>query len=439
MPARPNVVYIFTDQQYGGAMSCVGNQDVHTPAMDRLAAQGTLFEQTYCTQPLCTPCRGSMFTGLMPHECGTPRNNQAIHEHLRGQELGVLMANSGYECVYAGKWHVPQGTMPKDNDHGFRVICPHHDNKLVPACLDYFRERGERREAGPFFLVVSFDDPHNICEASRSMALPWGPLPEPPPVDECPNLPPNFAIPAFEPEIVRVERQENWALSAYRDATQEDWRRLRWTYFRLIERVDAKVGQVLDGLQAHGLDDNTVIVFSSDHGDGHSAHHWNQKCILYEEAVRVPFIVRAPGGTPGAVDGEHLVSNGLDLLPTVCDYAGVEAPAGLRGHSVRPIVEGQQPPAWRGALFIETLFDGRRGYDTQGRAVRTRFHKYIVYDRGRHREQLFYMPHDPGEMVNLAVEARHRHALEAHRALLHQYTTETGDTFAVPGHWLGRQ
>ena len=130
MPDRPHILYIFTDQQSAFAMGCMGNQDLQTPAVDRLARGGVLFENTYCTQPLCTPCRASMITGLMPHVCGTPRNNLPIAEHLRDQEIGNVMARAGYECLYGGKWHVPGGSMPDDNDHGFRTFATRGDPGL---------------------------------------------------------------------------------------------------------------------------------------------------------------------------------------------------------------------------------------------------------------------------------------------------------------------
>ena len=134
----------------------------------------------------------------------------------------------------------------------------------------------------------------------------------------------------------------------------------------------------------------------------------------------------------GSRDREHLVSNGLDLFPTICDYAGVTPPAGLPGLSLRPLVEGRAPGAWREALFIETFLDGGRGYDVHGRAVRTQRHKYTVYDRGNYREQLYDMQQDPGEMLNLAVESRHRVVLDEHRALLAGYVSTTGDRFRLP-------
>jgi len=440
MPDRPNIVYIFTDQQSASAMSCAGNPDLKTPVMDSLARDGVLFENAYVSQPLCTPCRASMFTGMMPHECGAPKNGMPIREDLRGKELGRALQEGGYECLYGGKWHIPQGAMPPQNDHGFRVLCGFQDNRLAEACVSFFREHAQQppQSRKPFFLVASFDNPHNICEWSRAMPLPWGSIGEPPPPEDCPNLPPNFLPAAFEPSIIRVEQKCNWAINAYQDRSAEDWRQLRWAYFRLVEKVDREIGKVLDGLKAHGLDGNTVAIFSSDHGDGHGAHRWNQKSALFEEIVKVPLIIRAPNGVAGLRDS-RLASIGLDLYPTVCDYAGVTPPSGLRGYSLRPVAEGRRPATWRERLFIETLFDGGRGYDTQGRVVRTPQHKYVCYDRGQHREQLFDMHKDPGEMVNLAVEARHRPLLEQCRRWLAEHVQETGDAFHVPGHSDGHE
>ena len=170
MPDRPNILYVFTDQQSHVAMSCAGNTDLRTPHMDRLAAEGVMFDNAYATQPLCTPCRGSMFTGLMPHECGTPRNNLPIDERLRERELGNVMADAGYDCLYGGKWHLPSGSMPKDNDHGFRVYAGRGDTQLADDTIRTLKEHVDNTDPGkkPFFMVTSYVNPHDICQIFRS-------------------------------------------------------------------------------------------------------------------------------------------------------------------------------------------------------------------------------------------------------------------------------
>ena len=434
MADRPNILYVFTDQQSAFAMSCMGNDDLSTPAMDSLAETGTLFRNAYCTQPLCTPARASMFTGLMPHQCGTCSNDGPIDETLRPRELGRVLSDAGYECAYGGKWHVPESAMPEQNDHGFRTICGFNDNQLAQACVSFFREGRSR----PFFLVASFDNPHNICEWGRSQCLPWGSIGRPPSPGECPDLPVNFAVPEHEPEIVRIEQRCNWALYPTTNYAEADWRRYRWAYYRLVEKVDREIGRILDGLREAGLEKDTVVMFSSDHGDGNGAHQWNQKSILYEEVVRVPMIISWPGVTrPGRQERQFLVSGGLDLYPTVCDYASVTPPEGLQGRSLRRFAEGEPVGQWRDAVFAETLFYGS-GYGTTGRMVRSRRYKYVCYDRGKYREQLFDIEHDSVEVDNLAVDQQYYSVMEDHRNLLLKHMEATGDPFRqVPGHHDG--
>jgi len=426
MPERPNILFIFTDQQSAYAMSCAGNADLNTPAMDSLAETGARFENAYCTQPLCTPARASLFTGLMPHECGINSNGQPIREHLRDQELGKVLTRAGYECVYGGKWHVPEIAIPEG--HGFRNIAGFGDTHLADRCIEFLKQDHDQ----PFFLVASFDNPHNICEWARSQRLPWGPIDDVP-TQDCPNLPANFAIPAFEPGAIRIEQAEFREVHSTWDFSDEHWRHYRHAYYRLCEKVDAEVGKILDALREQGLEDNTLVVFSSDHGDGHGAHHWNQKSVLYEEVVRIPFIVSLKGVTrPGHVDS-HLVSNGLDLFPTLCDYAGVEVPDGLKGRSVRPLIEGGDGVDWRDDLAVVTYFDVPHYRGTKARMLRTQRYKYAVYSWGLYREQLTDLENDPGEMVNLAVETRYADVLQEHRDRLARWCKENDDRFDVPG------
>jgi arylsulfatase A-like enzyme len=425
-------------------MSCAGSEDLRTPAMDRLAREGVRFEQAYCVQPLCTPSRASMWTGLSPRQAGAPRNEMPISESLRPREMGRLFAGAGYDCAYGGKWHVPGLTIQEREQHGFRKISPQvsqrpnldgGDDHLTEACKAFLR--GRRGQERPFLLAASFDNPHNICEYASGAKLPQGPIPAAPSPAACPALPPNFAVPPYEPEALRFEQSADPGIYPTAGYTPDDWRRYRWAYCRLVEKVDGLIGQVLDALDDTGLWETTLVVFSSDHGDGGGAHQWSQKCALYEESVRVPLLLRPPGPPgPGRADREHLVSGGLDLLPTFCDYGGVAAPPGLEGLSLRPLIGGGPAPAWRDHLVVETVFDGDRGRATSGRMVRSRRYKYAVYNWGKLREQLFDLERDPGEMVNLAVSASHAHVLKDHRRRLADWCRRTGDDldlWTIPG------
>ncbi|MCZ6632072.1 MAG: sulfatase-like hydrolase/transferase [bacterium] len=425
MSDRPNLLFIVTDQQFAGAMSCAGNSDLHTPAMDRLAETGVRFERAYCPQPLCAPCRASFMTGFMPHQTGIISNGGEMREDLRTRGMGNLLRAGGYACAYAGKWHVPSVTM---EGFGYQVLLSGNDDAGVPLkCLEFLKERPEE----PFFLVASFINPHDICQVARNQPLPQGEVADAP-IEECPSLPQNFAIPPFAPDALEFLRRASNRVYPTTEYNDEDWRHLRQLYYRLCEKVDSEIGVLLDGLRELGLEEDTVVIFVSDHGDGHGAHHWNQKTALWEECIHIPFIVSQKGTTQaGGVDESHLVSLGLDLVPTLCDYAGVDVPEDLAGASVRALAEGRAPSDWRNELVVETqlgLGSGPGG-DMIARALVTEQHKYSVYPIGRYREQLVNLETDSGEMVNLAVDAKYRDVLDDHRKRLLAWCEETEDPF----------
>ncbi|WP_162606025.1 sulfatase [Jiangella aurantiaca] len=420
--SRPNVLVILTDQQFAGAMSCAGNPDLSTPAMDALASAGVRFQNAYCAQPLCSPSRASMMTGLMPHQTGVTGNAAAMDDTLRKRQLGYLFADAGYDCAYGGKWHLPDYDMV--GDYGFGRVFGFGDDHLADDCVAFIREARDR----PFFLVAAFDNPHNICEWARNEPLPWGDVPDAA-TDECPTLPANFPIAPYEPELIRIAQAQFPRWYPVAGWSDDHWRHYRHTYYRLCEKVDAEIGRLLDAVRTAGLEEDTLILFSSDHGDGMGAHRWNQKWTLYEESVRVPFIVSWKGvTTPGAVSGD-LVSAGADVLPTLCDLAGIDAPDGLAGASLRDVCEGRGSGARPDQVVVETRWDSPVLPHAYGRMLRTRRYKYAVYAWGRNREQLFDLETDPGEMVNLAQDARHGMVLDEHRSRLAGWCDRTGDDF----------
>ena len=431
---RPNVLYIVTDQQHAGMMSCTGNRYVKTPAMDSLAATGARFERAYATNPVCLPSRVSMMTGYMPSRFGIRWNaggRDPIPERILNRSMGWLFQGAGYETAYGGKTHWPKEMTPQSL--GFRSLTGNDRDGLVQECVRFIRAKHDR----PFLLVASFINPHDICymaiddhtratkkgtmyprstEARRRLAA-ASELPEGVSREEffrsvCPPLPKNYEIPPLEPECITTEYVNARTFRSYARAnwSDEQWRLHRWAYCRLTEMVDAQIGMILAALGEAGLEERTVVVFASDHGDMDSAHRLEHKSILYEEAVRVPFIVSYKGVTrPGLVDTTHLVSAGLDLIPTLCDFAGIDPPPELPGRSVKLLSEGRSPDAWRSSLVVESQ---------SGRMVRTDRYKYNRYDTGAHREQLIDLEEDPGEMVNLAEDPAYKDVLNKHRQLL---------------------
>ena len=219
-----------------------------------------------------------------------------------------------------------------------------------------------------------------------------------------------------------------------RDWPVEDgrWRQYLWGYYRMTELVDAYIGQVLEVLRASGQEENTVVVFTSDHGDGMGSHRWNQKTIFYDEIARVPFVLSWKGRTkPCGRNRDHLVNIGTDLFPTLFEFAGITAPPGLRGISAAPAALGEGDPAHRDFIVSENNHHSGFGNPTNvhGRMVRSRRYKYIRYNQGEPSEQLFDLELDPGETRDLTRSTEAYAALIAHRRMLSEYVRETGDPF----------
>lgn len=410
---RPNIIYIFTDQHTANAMSCAGNTDVHTPNIDRLAAAGVRFENAYCTAPISGPSRGAMFTGHYPESVGLSANGAPMPDSLKARTLGSLVANAGYDCAYGGKWHLPLLDIP-NKEYGFEQLYKHSDEGLAEACAAYLARKHEK----PFFLVASFDNPHNICEYARFQNLPYGNI-DTPDLRTCPGLPSNFARNPYDADIIKNEKEKNFNLYPTAEFSSDDWRMYRHAYYRLIEKVDHEIGKIVDAIDHNGLWDNTVVIFSSDHGDGAGSHHWNQKSALYEEVVNIPLIVTLPGKKHAGKVLPQLINNGIDFFATICDWAGAPMPESAAGKSFRNIVEeGNEEAPHQEHVITETQFDGSQ---TRGWMVRSQRYKYVLYDKGRYREQLFDMQTDRGEMRNLAVEKAYDDVLQMHRDILEKW------------------
>jgi choline-sulfatase len=432
-PARPNILYIITDQQSAGMMSCTGNRWLKTPAMDSLAAAGTRFELAYSSNPVCVPARTSMMTGRYPSYFGFD-GNYAPPRPPQDKDLSAAMGNvfrtAGYRTVFGGKTHWPKPMSPETI--GFEYLTKDERDELAGKSADFLSQKHDR----PFLMVASFINPHDICymaidaytkdnhlpvmypksnierqRLAEALRLPQGVSRQEFFDRLCPPLPPNHGPTAGEPGAFA----EFGSFRGYvrRHWSDEQWRLHRWAYCRLTERVDAEIGRVLAALRKNGLDRNTLVILSADHGDMDSAHGFEHKSLPYEEAARIPLIVSWPGHLPeGRVDRRHLVSSSVDLLPTLCDFAGITAPAGLPGRSIRPIASGKHPANWRDDLLVEF---------TGGKSVRTSRYKYAIWKEGQPKEMLVDLERDPGEMKNLAGDPAAAPVLSDLRERLRRY------------------
>lgn len=409
---KPNVLFIITDQQHADTIQAGGCSHIRTPALDSLTRSGCRFAQCYSTNPLCSPARSSMFTGRPTSETGVYRNGRGIRAGM--PTLGRWLAeHGGYESVYAGKWHLPH-THDRHID-GFKVISSGiggqgnlGDASTSRACQAFLRNRHRSR---PFFLVASFMQPHDICEWLRLNSDRKDRLRYPSLRDDLPPLPANFQYDAREPAAVKSRRAGNEGM---RNGWEDwEWSYYIWSYYRHVEMVDAEIGRVLQALHDTGCTQDTLVIFTADHGEGIACHQTTRKNSLYDEACRVPFIASWPGQVPeDTLDGHSIVS-GLDITPTICDYAEVGIPEAVRGRSLRDALEGAPMQGAHDMTVSEVL-------NNSGRMVRTTDYKYVTY-RDDPVEQLFDMRRDPGETRNLAADAAFAAEVRSHRKLLYDW------------------
>jgi arylsulfatase A-like enzyme len=402
---KPNFVFIVCDQMNLDAMSYLGNQHVRTPSFDRFAQRGVAFMESHSTNPVCSPARSSLFTSRMPVETSVIENNLAIRKGM--PNLGEwLRDQAGYETVYCGKWHLPHG-YPPPGMPGFRVLPTGggqgaaDDAWVSRTTSAYLRNRTGN---DPFLLVASFMQPHDICywmirpETLVPEEMPFGRL-----ADDLPALPPNHeSRPAGPPQV-------GTGYAGFK--TDLQWRYYLYAYYRMVEMLDRDLGRLLDTLEDTGLAENTIVVFTADHGEGAGRHGNVQKWHPYDESMKVPMLWKWPERIgSGLLDRTHLVS-GLDVTATICDYAGVQAPPRAHGASLRPLLEGRDTD-WREYLVSE--------WKKQGRIVRTSQYKFVTFG-DEPAVQLFDMQKDPWEMDNLAEDGAHADTIAEHRKLLDEW------------------
>jgi arylsulfatase A-like enzyme len=446
---RPNILLITTDQQSWNARSVAGNAHIATPAMDQLAQLGLTFGRAYSTDPVCAPQRTTWMTGRYSSETGTPFNGGRVHPDL--PDLGQLLDASGYRALHAGKWHVDGREVADSFEvlfEGERRVAAGgadiHDGAIAKAVAHFLISDGQDTgDDRPFFLQTHFINPHDICEylhrfetCHRPNLVEQGLVTE----ADLPPLPANFDAQPDETVVQLVSRRIDGCLihDGIRRALERwnelDWRSYIWHYYRYVEEVDRHIALVLDALRASPYADDTLVLFTSDHGESAGSHRMFQKFTLYEESVRVPLIAMSLGtGVPraGEVDDDH-VASGIDIFPTICDYAGIPVPSGTHGRSLRPLIDAPYNPGADDAravaenwAYIESNYLGRGIVDHRIKYIT----EYVPNPQDTHlppnaarnargREQLFDLRDDPGETRDLAGRADHAPVLEQMRARL---------------------
>lgn len=446
--SRPNIIIITTDQQSASAMSFVmGRYWIHTPAMDQLASEGVVFKNAYAANPLCAPSRNSIITGQFPHVTGIQGNSDLTNfggakkeNHIWANKdfksMGTYFKNAGYETAYFGKWHLNYD--PRDaKAHGFETTeftTGNGDDAELPGAINKYLDRSHNK---PFLLFISFLNPHNVCEWARFQKLPDGPIGDMPDSEGLPSMKANFLPPQNESDAMTLMRKSyhnNLRLFPVGDYSNEDWRRLAWGYYRLIEKMDSLIGRVLASIKENGFDKNTLILFTSDHGECLGAHQFNQKTVFYEESSKVPFIFRYSGKLKSGINSS-LVNTGTDILPTLLDFAGIAGAGTLPGKSLKEAAE-HAVAINRHYVVVENKMeqgdpvDGRLPV-VNGRMVRSIRYKYCLYDTLAKREELYDLENDPGETINIAFKNSSYSLLQAHRKYLKDFANKNKDTLAI--------
>ena len=422
----PNVIFLNTDQQSRYAMGASGNPWVHTPNLDALAASGVRFTRAYCAAPVCSPSRSCLNTGRPSHETGVFVNGIPPRSDL--PEMCGLFHAAGYDVAWVGNRRGDQPPTPTEADERFHLAFPEGqpglgadmDDPVVDAAIDFLRRERDR----PFFLTVPLMNPHDICYSVMDKT--------PDTADEQQELPPlpeNFE--PLEPEADFIRRcrtrqhygQENTYTAGW---DENRWRRYLREYYSLCERVDTEVGRLLGALRESGLEQDTLILHTADHGEGMAAHRWVVKLMFWENVVGVPLTLSWPG-TILAGGTRHQLTSGMDVLPTLCDYAGITTPKGVSGRSLRDAIDGKGDDA-RDFVVIQ-LHPDTEDIDFAARIVVSREHKYIAFSEGEPRELLFHLETDPGEVDDLAARPDAAAVLGVHRAYLARWVEQTGDPF----------
>ncbi len=436
---RPNILFVMTDDHASGHVGCYGNKLVKTPNIDRLAREGTRFENAFVTNSLCAPSRATVLTGCYSHLHGI-RGNSEMKGQIENIDKSLVtypqaLQAAGYRTGIVGKWHLSHDPVgfdtwkvlpgqglyfkPEFIENGVKKSYDGYATDITTDfALAFLREPSEK----PWCLVYQHKAPHRpFLPPPRYQHLYDGvEIPLPPAFDD------DYATRkvAAEAEDMRFDVS---IAGDYKDlpaglngAEKKKWLYQRFVkdYYGAIAAVDDNLGRVLGYLEEQKALDNTLILYTSDNGFFVGDHGWYDKRFMYEPSLRVPLVVRAPGARAGQVTAAMAMN--IDIAPTVLDYACVPAPATMQGRSLRPVLEGTTPADWRKTVYysyyenswklagkgLEARSDPSFAFFTPHRigphrGVRTATHKLIHYYAEGDVWELFDLTADPHELRNL--------------------------------------
>lgn len=437
----PNVLLVFADQLRAGMTGAEGNHQAITPAIDALAARGLLVEHCIANSPVCGPSRGTLWTGTYPTTHGVLSNDLAVRTDL--PTLATVARDAGYRCGYVGKWHldgVPRSrfTPPGPRRLGFDDFWAAYNCTHSYFDTRYYRDQPQVIRDARYEptvqtdLAIEFLNDAAAAEKPFLLALSWGP-----PHDPYPQVPQRFRS-MFDPtQLVRrpnvIEPIDNPL------ARNLDFARTQADYYAAVTALDQELHRLLTALNDHGLQDNTLVVFTSDHGDMLWSHGWMKKQAPFEESIHVPLVLAGPGLPRGR--RLNMLCGLVDLMPTLLGLMDLTVPPTVQGTDLSSALRTSgdlSTPAAPSTAPSAQLILNQHSCDegeTQGmpewRGVRTLTHTYVERVPGEP-WLLFDNVHDPYQQHNLVAEP----SSEALRHSLHQalctLLRRTNDPF-LPG------
>ena len=393
---RPNLLFLVADEWRGQALPSAGNPDLKTPNLSRLASQGIDFRRAYTSYAVCCPSRAAMLTGKFPHAAGVPHNHMQLP--LGEKTVSAELKRAGYRTGYVGKWHLDgsanPGFVPADRRRGFDYWAAYNvqhkqygsvyfrdtaepvpipgfePDSLTNLAIDFLRQ--ERKE--PFFLYLSWVAPHPpLTPPARNATYDPGRI----------HLPPN--VPA---------------------SSEAETRKQLAAYYGLCEAIDGNVGRLLAELDARGLTEDTIVVFTSDHGGTFGSHGVDEIDLPLEEASRIPLLIRYPRRIKPRVERTGLISN-VDFAPTWLGLCGLPQMPGTQGANLAGWLTGQDR-----TRDLAVFSEGRIGARDEWRMVVRGWEKLVV-DSHLKPTQLFDLRLDPYEMNNRVSDRAFGHRREA--------------------------
>ncbi|MGH2557996.1 MAG: sulfatase family protein [Thermomicrobiales bacterium] len=400
MASKPNILFIMSDDHAAHAIGCYGSRINETPHIDRIANEGARFDNCFCANAICAPSRATILTGLHSHLNGV----LTLADPLDGRQetFPKLLQAAGYQTAIFGKWHLGHGGDADPTGFDRWSVLPgqglYHDpvfyvmgeqrtfsgyvtDLITDFSLEWLRARDRDR---PFMLLCHHKAPHRPWEPDAKHAAMYEEVAIPFP-DTFDDDYANRAA-AAKNATMRIDRDMTFTdlkadppagLSPYEEKV---WKYQRYIkdYLRCVAAVDDNVGRLLDYLDAAGLTDNTIVIYTSDQGFFLGDHGWYDKRFMYEESLRMPFVMRYPREIPAGSVVDPMVTN-VDFAPALLDYAGLSPSARMQGSSFRPVAKGDVPDGWQTSIYYRYWMHLAHHGVAAHYGVRTDRYKLIYY------------------------------------------------------------